>query len=234
MAKKAEIRKKMHDIVEAEKKSKPHKVVSDLVKGKKKKAAKSETLTDLERQDQVYASLDDDEGYSVNNETAESLRQDAEDIYAAIRDADIGHQEEVKKAKAEAKKLEAKAEAIEAEEAAEAAEEAAEEAAKPAPAPAPKAEPAPAAKPTPKPASTPKATPKATKPTPKPAPKLVVEGPGMAYKYWNYKTRTWSITTNIWAAKQLGIDLWEPIWVWYENGDIDHLLTDEETKLYLP
>ena len=230
MAKKAEIRKRMHDIVEAEKKSKPAKAVRKLVKGSKKERA-----TEQEYQDQVYApAVDADEDYAVNNETAESLRRDAEGIYAAIRDADIDHQEEVKKAKAEAKKLEAKAEAIEAEEAAEAAEEAAEEAAKPAPAPAPKAEPAPAAKPTPKPASTPKATPKATKPTPKPAPKLVVEGPGMAYKYWNYKTRTWSITTNIWAAKQLGIDLWEPIWVWYEDGGIDHLLTEEESKLYLP
>ena len=224
MAKKAEIRKKMHDIVEAEKKSKTHKVVSDLVKGKKRKKA----VADLEYQDQVYAPAvdDDDDDYAVNNETAESLRQDAEDIYAAIRDADIDHQKEVKKAAAEAEKLEAKADALEAENA---------EDAKPAPAPkaepAPKPAPAPKAEPAPKPA--PKAASKA-KPTPKPAPKLVIEGPGMAYKYWNYKTRTWSITTNIWVAKQLGIDLWEPIWCWYESGNIDHLLTEEETKLYLP
>ncbi len=224
MAKKAEIRKKMHDIVEAEKKSKTHKVVSDLVKGKKRKNA----VADLEYQDQVYAPAVDDDDYAVNNETAESLRQDAEDIYAAIRDADMDHQKEVKKAKAEAEKLEAKADALEAENA---------EDAKPAPAPkaepAPKPAPAPKAEPAPKPAPAPKAASKA-KPTPKPAPKLVIEGPGMAYKYWNYKTRTWSITTNIWVAKQLGIDLWEPIWCWYENGDIDHLLTDEESKLYLP
>lgn len=234
MAKKKDIRDKMHDVIKAEQKSKPHKVVSDLVKGKKRE--KEKRLSEEEHQNQVYADVNlEEEDYSVNNETAESLREDAESLYAAIKEADIGHQEAKAKAEKEAHDLEAKADAIEAAEAAEAA--GAAEA--PAPAPKPAAKPAPKAETPKKPAAKPAPSKPAAKPAPKAkaAPKTIscgFTGPKKAYKYWNHKTRTWSIDADIWVAQQFGGSLWVPIWCWFEDGEIDHILEQDEVTNFLP
>ena len=60
------------------------------------------------------------------------------------------------------------------------------------------------------------------------------DGVGKAYKYWDAETRTWGITSDYWAARQIGGDIWSVIWVWYSDGQIDHLLSVEEMKRYLP
>ena len=60
------------------------------------------------------------------------------------------------------------------------------------------------------------------------------DGPGQAYKYWDGKTRTYGVTANIWAAKQISKGDYDIIWVWYRNDQIDHILSDEEIKRYAP
>ena len=60
------------------------------------------------------------------------------------------------------------------------------------------------------------------------------DGVGKAYKYWDSDTRTWGITPDYWAARQIGGDIWSVIWVWYSDGVIDHLLSAEEVHRYLP
>lgn len=56
---------------------------------------------------------------------------------------------------------------------------------------------------------------------------------GKAYKWWDYNTRTWNLTRNFWAANQSS-DIWEVVFVWYQDGEIVRLLTDEEIKKYCP
>lgn len=105
---------------------------------------------------------------------------------------------------------------------------------------APAEEPAPAPKPAPK-SSTKKSTTKAA-PAAEPEAKPVVtgvtafayEGPGKAYKYWSYKTRSFKVTPDIWKANQASNGVWEVIWVWYHNGAVHHILDDEELELYCP
>ena len=58
------------------------------------------------------------------------------------------------------------------------------------------------------------------------------DGPHKAYKYWNYKGRFWTLTEDFWFASEHG--LWRPVWVWYKNGEIHHLMTEEEKQMYLP
>lgn len=58
-------------------------------------------------------------------------------------------------------------------------------------------------------------------------------GPGKAYKYWDYDNRIWVITQNFWVAKQAS-DLWDVVWLWYENGRIKRPLTKDEMIRYLP
>ena len=94
------------------------------------------------------------------------------------------------------------------------------------------------AKPDPKPA-------KKAEPAPEPQPEIHEEavkhtstschpdGPGKAYKYWHYKTRTWNFAADYWAATQ-NSDIWKVVWVWYKDGVIDHILTNEEIKEFLP
>ena len=59
-------------------------------------------------------------------------------------------------------------------------------------------------------------------------------GPGRAYKYWDYKTKTYGLKSDLWAAKQAGNGEYTPIWVWYVDGNIDHILDKEEIKKYTP
>ena len=225
MAKKQKIREKMEKVIEAERKSKPHKVVSDLVKGKKKK--QKEIILQPDPVDEDYAK------YAPVDETPESLRDDAEEIYQAIKDANIGHEAEMKKAAKVAEDLEAKADALEAAEAAgEVADEATEAAEaiepEPAPKPAPKPTPkAPAPKPVPKPASNP--APKAKVPA-----NCGYTGPKKLYKYWDWKNRVWLIDEDLWVAKQHSGGKWDAIWCWYKDGNFDHFLSTEETQKYLP
>lgn len=108
------------------------------------------------------------------------------------------------------------------------------------PAEKPAAEPAPAPKLAPK-SSTKKSTTKAA-PVAEPETKPIVvgvtafayEGPGKAYKYWSYKTRSFKVTPDIWKANQASNGDWEVIWVWFHNGAIHHILDDEELELYCP
>ena len=62
----------------------------------------------------------------------------------------------------------------------------------------------------------------------------VYNGPGYAYLYWSAKYRRWGIKTDLWAAKQAGNGVYEPIWVWYKDGKIDHILSEDEIKKYTP
>ena len=60
------------------------------------------------------------------------------------------------------------------------------------------------------------------------------DGPGKAYKYWNYRERFWMLTEDFWVARQLGGDLWDIVWVWYQDGAIHHVMTEKEIQRYLP
>lgn len=60
------------------------------------------------------------------------------------------------------------------------------------------------------------------------------DGPGKAYKYWSHKRSGYGITPDYWAAKQIGGDLLEVVWVWYKNGSIHHPLDEEEMRKFLP
>lgn len=66
------------------------------------------------------------------------------------------------------------------------------------------------------------------------APSLHADGPGKAYKYWSYRDRCWKLTSNVWVAQQFGADLWETIWVYYRDGQISHLLSEQECERFLP
>ncbi len=59
-------------------------------------------------------------------------------------------------------------------------------------------------------------------------------GPGYAYKYWDYKTHTWGLKADLWAAKQASNGMYVIVWAWYDNDVIHHLLSDEEIKQYTP
>ena len=59
-------------------------------------------------------------------------------------------------------------------------------------------------------------------------------GVGYAFKFWQAATRTWGLTSDVWAAKQISNGVYDPIWVWYENGQIDHILSDDEIIKFVP
>ncbi len=61
-----------------------------------------------------------------------------------------------------------------------------------------------------------------------------VNGVGKAYRYWNSGTRTWKLSSDIWAAKQVSNGVYDIIWVMYKNGSIDHILSEEEIRAYAP
>ncbi|MBR2725361.1 hypothetical protein IKF28_02340 [Candidatus Saccharibacteria bacterium] len=80
-----------------------------------------------------------------------------------------------------------------------------------------------------------KAVEKAVETPEEPAPFIGLnDGPGYAYKFWDAKTRTYGISKDIWAAKQISNGAYDPIWVWYKNGQIDHILSDDEIRRYTP
>ncbi len=60
------------------------------------------------------------------------------------------------------------------------------------------------------------------------------DGPGYAYRYWDAKTRTYGITKDIFAAKQISKGAYDPIWVWFKDGKIDHILSIEELRKCAP
>ena len=103
-----------------------------------------------------------------------------------------------------------------------------------------KAKPKPVKKPEPTPEPEPMPEPE---PEPKPEPKIEIRstsgacyknGAGYAFKFWQAETRTWGLTSDIWAAKQLSNGVYTPIWVWYVKGKIDHILSNDEIKKYAP
>ena len=59
-------------------------------------------------------------------------------------------------------------------------------------------------------------------------------GPGRGYKYWDYESRSCRICSDIWAAKQASGGCYDPIWVWYEAGEIHHVLSNDEIRRYIP
>lgn len=59
-------------------------------------------------------------------------------------------------------------------------------------------------------------------------------GAGLGYRYWDASSRTYGLTPDIWAAKQLSNGIYEPIWVWYIDNRIDHILSKEELLKYAP
>lgn len=58
-------------------------------------------------------------------------------------------------------------------------------------------------------------------------------GPGRAYRFWDFETRTYGLTSKAYAAKQIDKD-YAIVYVWYQDGCINHLLTKEEIKKYIP
>lgn len=65
-----------------------------------------------------------------------------------------------------------------------------------------------------------------------PATKL--EGkPKLIFKYWDFRTRSYGLTADIWAAKQIDDD-YDPIWAWYVDDAIDHLMDADEIRKYCP
>ena len=58
-------------------------------------------------------------------------------------------------------------------------------------------------------------------------------GPGMGYKYPNYALGCYSLTSDIWKAKRISNGVYDPIWVWYKDGRIDHILDAAELEKYV-
>ncbi len=66
----------------------------------------------------------------------------------------------------------------------------------------------------------------------KPCNRVAKSGPGYAFRYWDYKNKSYGLTSDIWKAKQKGS--YAPIWVWYDDGQIDHILSNDELDEYVP
>ena len=62
----------------------------------------------------------------------------------------------------------------------------------------------------------------------------IANGPGKAYRYWDYQSRCWLLTPDIWRANQASNGEWDPIWVMYKDGEIHHILTNDELRKYCP
>ena len=101
----------------------------------------------------------------------------------------------------------------------------------------PELAPNPAAKAAPAPKTAPPATPaqpvKTTEPVAKGPRTLRPDGPGKIYKYWNHETNTWGFAPDKAAARQLS-NVYQKVYVWYKDGEPDHLLTEGEIARYLP
>ena len=113
----------------------------------------------------------------------------------------------------------------------------------PAPKPEPKKQPTPvhmpnpAAKAAPAPKVAPPATPvqsvKVAEPVAKGPRTLRPDGPGKVYKYWNHNTNTWIFVPSKAAAKQLS-NIYQKVYIWYKDGEPDHIMTEGEIAKYLP
>lgn len=60
------------------------------------------------------------------------------------------------------------------------------------------------------------------------------DGPCKIYRYWDSAVRQKFDTVDKAAAKQASNGLCEEVWVMIKNGKIDHDLTPEEIRQYLP
>lgn len=60
-----------------------------------------------------------------------------------------------------------------------------------------------------------------------------LDGVRRAYVYRNLVTKMVYVTSDIWAAKQGGSGEYDPVWAFYKNGQVDHILsTAEITELF--
>lgn len=58
------------------------------------------------------------------------------------------------------------------------------------------------------------------------------DGPRNAYRFWSSSRRVYLVTTDLWIAEQLCPGDWKTVKVWMKNGQIDHLLSEEEIVKY--
>ena len=58
------------------------------------------------------------------------------------------------------------------------------------------------------------------------------DGPGKAYCYYDFDDCGYHLISDIWAVQMLS-SRWMPVWVYYKNGKIDHVLTKDEIKKYI-
>lgn len=59
-------------------------------------------------------------------------------------------------------------------------------------------------------------------------------GPAKVYECWDYVSQKTIRLSDPYAAEQATPGAWKIVWVWYENGKIDHVLTPAELAEYLP
>ena len=63
----------------------------------------------------------------------------------------------------------------------------------------------------------------------------LTNGPTRMYKFWDHQKQVWGFPKHdLFAAKAAGNGVWEPVWVWTVNGEIDHFLSKEEIIKYCP
>ena len=79
----------------------------------------------------------------------------------------------------------------------------------------------------------------ATQPEAEPQPQYtkypLTNGPTRMYKFWDHQKKLWGFPKHdLFAAKAAGNGVWEPVWVWTVNGEIDHFLSKEEIIKYCP
>ncbi|MBQ8985021.1 hypothetical protein IJ076_00465 [Candidatus Saccharibacteria bacterium] len=58
------------------------------------------------------------------------------------------------------------------------------------------------------------------------------DGPGKAYCYYDFDDCGYHLISDIWAVQMLS-SRWMPVWVYYKDGRIDHVLTKDEIKKYI-
>ncbi len=63
---------------------------------------------------------------------------------------------------------------------------------------------------------------------------FTLDGPAQAYHYWDWESQSYCLSLDIWEANQLSNGNYTPVWVWVTQGCIDHMLSSEEMRLYLP
>ena len=61
-----------------------------------------------------------------------------------------------------------------------------------------------------------------------------MNGPAMAFSCWDWKNGLYYLLTDLWSARQISNGDYVPVWVWLDNGHIDHVLSSEEIRKYRP